>query len=260
MSAKYQPLPTDFDALAKEAYKTFSKRIAIYHQLHKLTRRLAVTSTIFIIPSFIYFLSSLDVFSSTSFENISDIGETAIIGLDADSFLSLWPAILICAFSFFFMLIWVRALVTTKMAAQNGKSSRSTENARKNESYIKIIIKDFYQFYYLITIFALTTLIFIDFKTLAPYYFILGSTIFIVSYSVNRKFGYTRAWSRNRLYAERLHVIVARHKSGVIFRDKAMEELLKLIEQYEIQTHQDIVNDYIRYGDSALSSLKGLRK
>ncbi|MBE0348537.1 hypothetical protein PPEP_b0306 [Pseudoalteromonas peptidolytica F12-50-A1] len=81
-----------------------------------------------------------------------------------------------------------------------------------------------------------------------------------MSYSVNRKFGYTRAWSRNRLYAERILLIVARHKSGVVFRDKAMEELLKLIEQYEIQTHQDIVNDYIRYGDSALSSLKGLRK
>ncbi|RXF04310.1 hypothetical protein D9603_06335 [Pseudoalteromonas sp. PS5] len=77
---------------------------------------------------------------------------------------------------------------------------------------------------------------------------------------MNRKFGYTRAWSRNRLYAERILLIVARYKSGVVFRDKAMEELLKLIEQYEIQTHQDIVNDYIRYGDSALSSLKGLRK
>lgn len=247
MSAKYQPLPTDFDALAEKTFTTFSKRIDTYHQLHKLTRRLAVTSTIFIIPSFIYFLSSLDVFSGTSFENISDIGETAIISLAADSCLSLWQAILICAFLFFFILILFKALVTDK-------------NTEKDTSPIKIILKDFYRIYYLITTLALTTLIFIDFKTLAPYYFILGITIFIVSYSVNRKFGYTRAWSRNRLYAERILLIVARYKSGVVFRDKAMEELLKLIEQYEIQTHQDIVNDYIRYGDSALSSLKGLRK
>jgi len=91
-------------------------------------------------------------------------------------------------------------------------------------------------------------------------FFVFGVLTFITSYSINRKFGYTRAWSRNRTAYQKVQVIYGKYKSGAIIRDEAVKRLYKLYEVSIEQAHVDIVKDYEIYGNAALSWVKGLRK
>ncbi len=91
-----------------------------------------------------------------------------------------------------------------------------------------------------------------------------GILIFIISYSSNRKYGFTRAYSRNRLYAQKVELLYAekllevddKYDPGCLNSDKNIRaQLHDLIKSSYEETHKDIVGDYIEYGNSALKWL-----
>ncbi|NOU52263.1 hypothetical protein HG263_17170 [Pseudoalteromonas sp. JBTF-M23] len=239
MDKQYEALPKELDKLVQESYEKFSKRATNYSPLHKLSRRSAATASIFVLISASYLIAGLSLFKSTPIGDLKKLGDIVIFDLGNKALV----VSIATSFVTFSIYLWLK----------------KWQNSKKEQGSTTYPIQ-FYQSYFLIISTGISSLLFFEWQQLMPVFFAAGLIIFILSYSINRKFGYTRAWSRNRLYAEKVRLIDARYKSGMIFRDKAHEDLLKLLEQYEEQTHQDTVNDYISYGNSALNTLKGLRK
>jgi len=58
----------------------------------------------------------------------------------------------------------------------------------------------------------LLSIIFFDWKILSLYLISFGALIFVVCYSTNRKYGYTRGWSRNRVYLTQLDILMCENK------------------------------------------------
>jgi hypothetical protein len=102
----------------------------------------------------------------------------------------------------------------------------------------------------------LSTLTF-KWNELAPHALFWGLLIFIISYSSNRKYGYTRSYSRNRLYAKKVELLYAEKLLGTdTNEDKNLRlQLHELIKKSHEDAHKDIVGDYIGYGNSALKWL-----
>ncbi|WP_024593593.1 MULTISPECIES: hypothetical protein [unclassified Pseudoalteromonas] len=101
----------------------------------------------------------------------------------------------------------------------------------------------------------------------------IAGMILFVSYLVNRLKGYTRAWSRNRLMKEQLEILVREYRLGIrdknvstdrhyinIEQENILSKLFELEVKNRIETHADIVGDYIAVHESAFSWVKGLRK
>lgn len=109
--------------------------------------------------------------------------------------------------------------------------------------------------------------LFYDWKIISTYFVTFGSLIFVICYSTNRKYGYTRGWSRNRVYLTQLDILICEKDQGLI-SDKTeadggitsvdketRKKLHSIILQAKVEAHKDIVNDYIEYGNSAISWL-----
>lgn len=112
-------------------------------------------------------------------------------------------------------------------------------------------------------------------RTGVNYIFSVAFITFIVNYFLSRMKGYTRAWSRSRLMLERLEIIRREHELALNGNDDADEKDKKslLIEQANtltklfdleaknrIETHKDIVGDYLAAHEGTFSWIKGLRK
>lgn len=83
-----------------------------------------------------------------------------------------------------------------------------------------------------------------------------GGLLVTVTYVINRKQGFTRGWSRNRLTMQKLQLLSACRNSKLIDTETdCRRTLLELLNENNIQTHSDIVEDYIDYGKSAFSWL-----
>ncbi|BBN83696.1 hypothetical protein PA25_36810 [Pseudoalteromonas sp. A25] len=271
MDKHYTALQTDFGDLVKEAYCLLTQRAQDYKPLHKLSRRSAAAASIFVLISACYLLAGLSLFKSTPIADIKALGDIVIFDVGDSAQLEtlcwsfkLFLAYLLINLIFAFIRMKTNKLCSCKQSKKDeddkNKGSEKTLSENIKCKIFSILYEQTYRIYFLIVSSGISALLFFEWQQLMPVFFAVGLIIFILSYSINRKFGYTRAWSRNRLYAEKIRIIDARYKSGIIFRDKAHEDLLKLLEQYEEQTHQDTVNDYISYGNSALNTLKGLRK
>ena len=101
------------------------------------------------------------------------------------------------------------------------------------------------------------------------YMFTATLIIFIGNYFSNRMNGHTRAWSRNRLMLERLELIrreyeIAVHNATNDFisteQDNTLTKLFELETQNRIETHKDIIGDYLAAHEGTFSWIKGLRK
>jgi len=84
-----------------------------------------------------------------------------------------------------------------------------------------------------------------------------GILIFVISYSSNRKYGYTRGFSRNRMYAQKAELLYA---DKILNSDEKEDKNLRLqlhelLKKAGEESHKDIVGDYIDYGNSALKWL-----
>jgi hypothetical protein len=118
-------------------------------------------------------------------------------------------------------------------------------------------------------------------RTISNYIFTTSLVIFLGNYFSNRMNGHTRAWSRNRLMLERLEILrreyeLATHRdiqsaltedktkeNEVIFsneQDNTLTKLFELEAQNRIETHKDIVGDYLAAHEGTFSWIKGLRK
>jgi len=110
----------------------------------------------------------------------------------------------------------------------------------------------------IINVYMLTNLfsvLFFKWNIVAPYFLIFGVLVFICCYSSNRKYGYTRAWSRNRFYRTQVQILYAEKQLGADIDDNIRQKLNELIINASKEAHKDIVGDYINYGNSALKWL-----
>ena len=118
-------------------------------------------------------------------------------------------------------------------------------------------------------------------RTISNYIFTTSLVIFLGNYFSNRMNGHTRAWSRNRLMLERLEILRREYELAVnndiqgTFTEAEIKQrkiqvtneqeniLTKLFEletRNRIETHKDIVGDYLAAHDGTFSWIKGLRK
>ncbi|MBA6336660.1 hypothetical protein H4J57_05530 [Colwellia sp. BRX8-7] len=107
------------------------------------------------------------------------------------------------------------------------------------------------------TVLLILSILTFKWNELAPHALFWGLLIFIISYSSNRKYGYTRGYSRNRLYAKKVELLYADKLLGTdTNEDKNIRlQLHELIKKSHEEIHKDIVGDYIEYGNSALKWL-----
>lgn len=101
----------------------------------------------------------------------------------------------------------------------------------------------------------------------------IAGMILFVSYLVNRLKGYTRAWSRNRLMKEQLEILAREYRLSIrgkelptdreyinIEQENILSKLFELESKNRIETHADIVGDYIAAHEGVFGWVKGLRK
>lgn len=118
-------------------------------------------------------------------------------------------------------------------------------------------------------------------RTGANYIFSVALVTFIVNYFLSRMKGHTRAWSRNRLMLERLEILRREYELAVNNdiqgtlteaeikqrkiqvtneQENTLTKLFELEAQNRIETHKDIVGDYLAAHEGTFSWIKGLRK
>jgi len=109
------------------------------------------------------------------------------------------------------------------------------------------------------------------FRTWFNFAFTFTLAIFVGNYFSNRMNGHTRAWSRNRLMLERLEILRREYElaveneienEGFIANEQenTLTKLFELETQNRIETHKDIVGDYLAAHEGTFSWIKGLRK
>jgi hypothetical protein len=108
-----------------------------------------------------------------------------------------------------------------------------------------------------------------ELKPYLPLFLIIGLTLFTWAFFANRISGYTRGWSRNRLMREHLQRMIRDYQLAIYLQDEAyilieqentLAKLSQLEEMNRIQTHRDIVGDYLAAHEGTFSWIKGLRK
>lgn len=98
---------------------------------------------------------------------------------------------------------------------------------------------------------------------------IFNLVVFITSYAANRMFGYTRAWSRNRLAVQHLKLLKREYKLSIkgksdmdiiIQKDNTLLKLSQLNERFIEAAYVDIMGDYLAVNNGALGWLRNLKK
>lgn len=227
----------NIDELAKQMFEEFEERTKAFEFPHKVTRRIAAYASILSILGFIYLVSKFDFLRSAKLYKIGDI---SVLEGWWDSGVYSWLAI-------------SGGLTLIVIVIVNSFCKEKPLLEILKENLVSVVLAIFY-------ILPIVAFLVFDWGDVLPLFFVFGVLIFISSYSINRKFGYTRAWSRNRTAYQKVQVIYGQYKSGVIFRDEAVKRLYTLYELSIEQAHIDIVKDYEIYGNAALSWVKGLRK
>lgn len=87
-----------------------------------------------------------------------------------------------------------------------------------------------------------------------------GALVVTTTYTINRKQGFTRAWSRNRLTCQRLLLLkdakaAAQQGNQNKDEEKYRESLYKIIEENCAQTHADMIEDYTEFGKTSFGFL-----
>ncbi len=114
-----------------------------------------------------------------------------------------------------------------------------------------------------------------ELKPFLPLFSVLSLTLFSWAFFANRLSGYTRGWSRNRLMREHIERLIREYQLAIYSKDITNEfdkefidseqenilaKLFQLEETNRIQTHNDIVGDYLSAHDGAFGWIKGLKK
>lgn len=110
-------------------------------------------------------------------------------------------------------------------------------------------------------------------RLLTSLLFSISALVLFLSCLVNRLKGYTRAWSRNRLMKEQLEILAREYRLSIrgkklptdrqyinIEQENILSKLFELESKNRIETHADIVGDYIAAHEGVFGWVKGLRK
>lgn len=129
----------------------------------------------------------------------------------------------------------------------------SPQERRKLIDYKKFILR---MFVYVLAIVVVGSVLVFPRQDLASHFIFWGALGGFMAFFINRKMGYTRAWSRNRLAFRRVQILYAKWKLGLETEDNARWQLLQLVEENVIIEQQDIVNDYMASKEGMLALLK----
>ncbi|KPH96237.1 hypothetical protein AMS58_01335 [Pseudoalteromonas porphyrae] len=229
----------NIEELAEQMFGDFEKHTKAFELPHKITRRIAVYASILSILGFIYLIAKFDFLKSTKLYKIGDI---SVLESWWDSGVYNWLAVSGGLTLIIFVIVGVYFFFKNKPLFGTLK-----------ENLVSVVLAIFY-------ILPIAAFLVFDWGDVLPLFFVFGVLIFISSYSINRKFGYTRAWSRNRTASQKVQVIYGQYKAGLTSELETIENLFALYELMKEQAHIDIVKDYEVYGNAALSWVKGLRK
>jgi len=229
----------NIDELAEQMFNEFEKQTKKFELSHKVTRRIAVYASILSVLGFIYLIAKLDFLKSTKLYKVGDI---SVLESWWDSGFYNWLAVSGGLTLIIFVIIWGYFLIEKKPLIGTLK-----------ENLVSVVLA-------IPCILSIAALLVFEWSDVLPLFFVIGVLIFISSYSINRKFGYTRAWSRNRTASQKVQVIYGQYKAGLTSELETIENLFALYESMKEQAHIDIVKDYEIYGNAALSWVKGLRK
>lgn len=212
----------DLDMALQNTIKHYKNKIVAFTPLHYLTRRMASVASFIVLFGILNLLGKMDFLKSLDLSgfSFSICGNSENIGQ--------------CVILGHVTLIIIAALCMIFFS--------------KDKSYPKVIVYS----YILLNLYSA-----IVFKPsqIAPYFVSLGGLVFLFSYTSNRKYGYTRAWSRNRLYLTQAEILQSEKKLKIDTDENIRQKLHDLILQSSKDAHRDIVGDYISYGNSALKLL-----
>jgi hypothetical protein len=209
----------------EDTKKTFENRVASFTPFHKLLRRLgSISSFVFLIGLF------------TSVSNLKTLFGVALTSIKINIINLNIPYAedkVYISISFFFLTLLI-------LANSIGLLKHSIVTSS------------------LIFVYGLAHLFIIllfDSQVLSIYLLTFGALTFVMSYSTNRKYGYTRGWSRNRVYITQLDILLCENNLQLDTPENIRQKLNNIILQAKIEAHKDIVNDYIKYGNSAMGWL-----
>ena len=204
---------------------------------HNITRCISVWCSGLALSGILFLLLSADFIGVTKLENVSEFSFSDTLFNE----FNIWGLI-------FF------SLVPTVFRLACDLSTMSKLKA----TFLSLIVSNLG--WYLFLPLILFCLMYFDFDELFSIFLVLGIFGFVISYSVNSKKGYTKAWSRNRYAWQMIQSVQLQFKAGLVHEEIAAEQIFKIYENSKEQAHKDIVKDYETYGNAALGWVKGLKK
>ncbi|NRB42015.1 MAG: hypothetical protein HRU20_26675 [Pseudomonadales bacterium] len=234
---------SDLTATLEEVFNRFDRLVDNNNVEHILTRRLAFIGSLMVLFGGLVMLSSLDFLAgvATTLTNESIFNSLTAINFTFN--IALFDVIFLCFSTTIFLIYKLYSPLDKKC---EGKSTKQKVKLRKDK--LDLCMN-------LLMAFLLLSLLTIKVSTIAGHFLFFGIFIFVTAYSGNRKYGYTRSWSRNRLMRLQVELLYAEKKLGSDTDDNIRQKLHILLSDNYVQMHKDIVGDYIEYGDSALKFL-----
>lgn len=80
-----------------------------------------------------------------------------------------------------------------------------------------------------------------EFYELAPVLLLMGVGLFLTVHSINRKFGYTRAWSRNKLFINKIKIFEAELESKLDTPANIRAKLYQFFDDAQLMVHRDVI-------------------
>lgn len=148
--------------------------------------------------------------------------------------------------------VFVAAYFLADASFEKIESSDEIKQAKKKydsyRSFVDVAVKGW-------VIWLLTCLVFVDWAVLMMEFVCWGVLLFIIAYSSNRKYGYTRAFMRNDFYAVKVEVLKDALEHDLDSLDTIRTRLHDICIEAKLQAHKDTVGDYVEVNNAALTWL-----
>lgn len=227
----------DVTKVIETRYAYFKNLSAKFEVMHHLTRRLASVASLMILFGLLSIAGSFSFIGEIKFA----LSDRVIL---ARFFDNQWSLEIYCFDLVLLVLLFLVAFFN--VIAVQIKSIKIKTDLRKRVNGLIV---------WGLALWLFISLLIFNWHELASHLLFWGILIFIGAYSSNRKYGYTRAYSRNRHYAEKSRILYSEKALNLDNDDNIRQKLHALIEQASAEAHKDIVGDYIAYGNSVLKWL-----
>jgi hypothetical protein len=230
-------------AAITHTFEKFSKQSKKYSVVHHLTRRLASLASVLVLFGFLVMVGTAKLPGDIQLLEVKGPFVKELFGFDW-AFNQYWfDSLLVISI----LLLFVFNLFFYQIKSDDSLDKSAGKSAGRKKLNMLFLV--------LMTICFIVSVFIFNWVDIANHALIWGLIIFIASYSSNRKYGYTRGFSRNDYYANKVKILHAEMVLGLDEEANIRLKLHELIEQANAETYRDTVGDYIEYGNSALKWL-----